>query len=107
MSQSPASSVDKRHRAFHSARDYETSASQIGDIEPLTLGTKDRARRVVAEQLMLRDPDLTADVLAETLQMLGLHPDQPDWQDDDPTVLPVQGFNNTAKPSSSSLPKGP
>jgi len=82
----------KRERAFHSAKDYETSASQIGDIEPPSESIKNRARRVAAEQLVRREPDATAKDLAELLMMLGLHPSQPDWEEG-PTLGPGRTFN--------------
>lgn len=76
-----------RQRAFHSAKDYETSASALGEIEPTPASAKDKARVVAAEQLLRREPDATAEDLTELLNMLGIHPDQPDW-DDGPNTAP-------------------
>lgn len=64
----------KRQRAFHSAKDYETSASQLGDIQPTEPDAKRKASVVVAANV---PPDEIIDIL----MMLGIGPGQPDWED--------------------------
>lgn len=69
-----------RQRAFHSAKDYETSASQLGDVIPPDQGERVKVMRLVAAHT-------PKDEIIETLRMLGIHPDQPDW-DDGPSTNP-------------------
>lgn len=64
----------KKQRAFHSAKDYETSASQIGDVIPPAPSARRRASLMVASQV-------PQDEVEEMLKMLGIHPSQPDWDD--------------------------
>ena len=79
--------ADKRQRAFHSAKDYETSASQIGEIPPTEPSTKRKASIVVASMVPREE-------IEDMLKMLGLHPSQPDYEDDEgPLPMPRQ-FNS-------------
>lgn len=59
----------KKERQFHSARDFETSASQIGDIEPLGEEMKRKA------QLIIAGNSENAEDAATLMRMLGIHPD--------------------------------
>lgn len=76
----------KRQRAFHSAKDYETSASQLGDIQATTPSAKRKAAIVVAANVPPAE-------ISEMLMMLGIHPDQPDWEEDGPHLGPSRQFN--------------
>jgi hypothetical protein len=71
----------KKQRAFHSAKDYETSASQLGEIQPTEITAKRRVAELVAERV-------PRDEIIETLMMLGIHPSQPDWTDGPVTGTP-------------------
>lgn len=77
----------KKQRAFHSAKDYETSASQLGDVLAPEAEAQVKARTIAAEALLRREPNATAADLTEVLMMLGIHPDQPDW-DEVPSIQP-------------------
>jgi len=70
----------KRQRAFHSAKDYETSASQLGDVLPPQPDERSKVMRLVAT-------NVPKDEVVEMLMMLGIHPDQPDW-DEVPSLQP-------------------
>ena len=70
-----------RQRAFHSAKDYETSASQLGDVVAPPADERTKVRLLVAAHV-------PPDEIVETLMMLGIHPDQPDW-DDGPNTAPT------------------
>lgn len=78
--------AEKRQRQFHSARDFETSASQIGEIESLNAEAKRKAQLVVCSMVE------TAAEATEMLLMLGLHPSQPDFSDG-PMTDPSHAFN--------------
>lgn len=67
----------QRERQFHSARDFETSASQIGDIEPLSETLRRKAQLVVCGNAKGRSAKARLEDAEEMLRMLGLHPDQP------------------------------
>ena len=69
----------RRLRQFHSARDFETSASQIGDVGDPGEDIKRKARLVIAG-----NSGDAADA-ALLMQMLGVYP----GQDFDPTDNPV------------------
>lgn len=69
-----------RQRAFHSAKDYETSASQLGDVVAPPPGERTKVMRLVAG-------NVPKDEIIELLMMLGIHPDQPAW-DDGPSTNP-------------------
>ena len=73
----------KKERQFHSARDFETSASQIGEIAPLAEDMKRKTQMLIAGNARGRShKDRVAD--AELLmRMLGVHPDDTF----DPTVV--------------------
>lgn len=63
-----------RQRQFHSAKDYEQSASQIGDIVVPDLSERRKAALVVAG-------NVPKDEVAGVLMMLGIHPKQPDFEE--------------------------
>lgn len=79
----------KRQRAFHSAKDYETSASQLGDIQATEPSAKRKAALAVASFV---PPDEIVDIL----MMLGIGPGQPDWEDAPNGMMPRQ--YNTMNP---------
>jgi len=79
--------TDKRHRAFHSAKDYETSASQLGDVIAPDTSERRKASIVVAD-FYLRNK-LPAEEIPEILMALGIHPSQPPW-DDGPSTNPAR-----------------
>jgi hypothetical protein len=64
----------KRQRAFHSAKDFETSASQLGDIQATEIDAKRKASILVAANVPKGEVE-------EVLLMLGIHPSQPDFDD--------------------------
>jgi hypothetical protein len=69
-----------RQRAFHSAKDYETSASQIGDVVAPDVSERRKASLMVAA-------NVPPDEIVETLMMLGIHPSQPPWDDGPNTAV--------------------
>jgi len=82
----------KRQRAFHSAKDYETSASQLGDIQATEPTAKRKVSVVVASFV---PPDEIVDIL----MMLGIGPGQPDWEEVPNGGMPRQ--YNTMNPKGS------
>jgi hypothetical protein len=82
----------KRERQFHSARDFETSASQIEDVEPLGADTQLKAQLIIAANAKGRSKaDRVADA-ALLMRMLGVHPDD----HFDPTANPLVPYHPTA-----------
>ena len=65
----------KRERQFHSARDFETSASQIGEIAPLGEEMKAKAQRIIAANAKGRSKRAQTDDAITLMRMLGVHPD--------------------------------
>lgn len=65
----------KKTRQFHSARDFETSASQIGDIEPFADDMKTKAQRIIAANAIGDGIAAQAADAALLMRMLGIHPD--------------------------------
>lgn len=65
----------KKTRQFHSARDFETSASQIGDVEPFAEDMKTKAQRVIAANAVGDGVAAQAADAALLMRMLGIHPD--------------------------------
>ncbi len=84
----------KRERQFHSARDFETSASQIGEVSPFAEEIKLRAQRIIAANAQGTGVAAQAADAALLMRMLGVHPDDV-W---DPTIaidaLPRPQNNN-------------
>jgi len=76
----------KKQRAFHSAKDYEMSASQLGDVIPPPPDERRKAALMVAANV---PPEEIEDVL----MMLGIHPSQPDFDDgpQSPILKPIHG----------------
>ena len=72
----------RRHRQFHSARDFETSSSQIGDIDPHTPDAKRRAQLVVCSFAE------NATEAAELLTILGIFPGQEEWSEPSGVTIP-------------------
>ncbi|AON96995.1 hypothetical protein BI081_gp112 [Mycobacterium phage Tonenili] len=81
----------KKQRAFYSAKDFETSASAIGEITPTAPNVKRKASIAVADYVNRNGLDPSE--IPELLMMLGIHPDQPDYQDDDMPVRMPRQFN--------------
>lgn len=71
----------KRQRQFHSARDFETSSSQIGEVDDPGEDIKRKARLVIAGN------SADADDAALLMQMLGVYPGQ-DFDPTAPTMVP-------------------
>ena len=71
----------KRQRQFHSARDFETSSSQIGEVDDPCDDIKRKARLVIAGN------SADADDAALLMQMLGVYPGQ-DFDPTAPTMVP-------------------
>lgn len=72
----------KKERQFHSARDFETSASQIGEVSDFAPDIKAKAQRIIAASAVgdgIAAQAADADLL---MRMLGVHPDDT-W---DPTL---------------------
>lgn len=94
----------KRQRSFHSAKDYETVASQLGGVAPLEASTKDKARRQVTAHVahhVKGSKKAKVELATELMMMLGIHPSQPDF-DDGPVNLPGQ-YNTMEKTSGASV----
>jgi len=79
----------KRTRQFHSARDFETSASQIGDVDPVTDDTKGKVQMIIAANARGRSKAARVADAVLLMQMLGVHPDD-DFDPDAPVVNPPQ-----------------
>jgi hypothetical protein len=85
----------KKHRQFHSARDFETSASQIGDLAPFAEDVKAKAQRIIAANAEGHGTAAQAADAAQLMRMLGVHPDDT-W---DPALgmdLPLPGPQNNS-----------
>lgn len=80
----------KRERQFHSARDFETSASQIGEVEPLSEQLRRKAQLIVCGNAKGRSAKARRADAEELMRMLGVHPDQP--PSFDPLVGPSPSF---------------
>lgn len=65
----------RRNRQFHSARDFETSSSQIGDPDPLAEDIKGRAQRIVAGNARGRSKAARVADAEMLMRMLGVHPE--------------------------------
>ena len=87
--------AQKRERQFHSARDFETSASQIGDVSPFTTDIKEKAQRIIAGNA--RGDTLKAQVYDADLlmHMLGIHPDDT-WDPEMSSTTPLPHPQNNA-----------
>lgn len=88
----------KKDRQFNSAKDFETVASQIGEVEPFTEQQRQRARLIVASNAAgdtFEDRVADADDL---IRMLGLHPDQETGMNLGLTI-PSPGFQLKSTPS--------
>lgn len=77
----------KRARQFHSARDFETSASQIGEVDDPGEDIKRRARAVIAGNARGRSKAARVADATLLMQMLGVYPGQ-DFDPTAPTVVP-------------------
>jgi len=64
----------KKTRQFHSARDFETSASQIGDVEPIGEEMKTAAQRIIAGNAKGRSKKSQVADATLLMRMLGVHP---------------------------------
>jgi hypothetical protein len=86
-----------RERQFHSARDFETSASQIGEVTPFAEEVKAKAQRIIAANAKGRSRKAQVADATELMRMLGVHPDDVF----DPTgldaPLPRPNNNNSAR----------
>ena len=71
----------RRQRQFHSARDFETSASQIGDIEPLQDDTRRRVQLIIAGNAKGRSKKAQVADAENLMMMLGVHPSQSEQYD--------------------------
>lgn len=72
----------KKDRQFHSARDFETSASQIGEVGPLAEDIKTKAQRIIAGSAKGRSRKAQVADATLLMRMLGVHPDD-SW---DPSI---------------------
>lgn len=80
----------KRHRQFHSARDFETSSSQIGEVEPLSDQVRRKAQLIIAGNARGRSKKSRIADAENLMQMLGIHPSQPPLED--PLAGPIPSF---------------
>lgn len=64
----------KRQRQFHSARDFETSSSQIGDVDPMEDDMKRKAQMVIAGNARGRSKAARVADADQLMRMLGVHP---------------------------------
>lgn len=67
----------KKERQFHSARDFETSASQIGEVEPFTEQLRRKMQLIICGNASGRSRKAQIADAEELMRMLGVHPDQP------------------------------
>ena len=65
-----------RLRQFHSARDFETSASQIGDVDPLHEDTRRKVQLLIAGNAKGRSKKARVEDAVTLMMMLGVHPHQ-------------------------------
>lgn len=79
-----------RQRQFHSARDFEASASQIGEVEPFSDQLRRKAQLIICGNARGRSRSARVADAEELMRMLGVHPDQPPVFD--PTVGPAPSF---------------
>lgn len=90
----------KRQRQFHSARDFETSASQIGDVEPLQDDVRRKMQLIIAGNAKGRSKKAQAEDAVTLMMMLGVHPSQPEQYDPligpRPTNPQLRGGNSFA-----------
>jgi hypothetical protein len=77
----------KRTRQFHSARDFETSSSQIGDVDDPGEEIKRKARTIVAANARGRSRKAQAADATTLMEMLGVYPGQ-DFDPTAPTTVP-------------------
>lgn len=80
----------KKERQFHSARDFETSSSQIGEVEPLSEQMRKKAQLVICGNAKGRSAKARREDAETLMKMLGVHPGQP--LAFDPTVGPAPRF---------------
>lgn len=89
-STSPNTRTAHRQRQFHSARDFETSASQIGEVEPFSEQLRRKAQLIIAGNAKGRGRKAQVADAEELMRMLGVHPDQPIHSD--PMTAPQPSF---------------
>lgn len=77
----------KRTRQFHSARDFEMSSSQIGEVDDPGEDIKRRAREVIAGNAKGRSKKSQVEDATLLMQMLGVYPGQ-DFDPTAPTIVP-------------------
>lgn len=77
----------RRQRQFHSARDFETSASQIGEVDDPGEDIKRRAREVIAGNARGRSKAARVADATLLMQMLGVYPGQ-DFDPTAPAIVP-------------------
>ena len=77
----------KRTRQFHSARDFEMSSSQIGEVDDPGEDIKRRAREVIAGNAKGRSKAARVEDATLLMQMLGVYPGQ-DFDPTAPTLVP-------------------
>lgn len=75
----PGATARSRQKAFHSAKDYEQSASQLGEVVAPPPDERRKAAIVVAD--FYARNELPREEIVDMLMMLGIHPDQPDFVD--------------------------
>ena len=77
----------RRQRQFHSARDFEASSSQIGEVDDPGEDIKVRARAVIAGNARGRSKRAQVEDAALLMRMLGVYPGQ-DFDPTAPMTLP-------------------
>lgn len=65
----------RKDRQFHSARDFETSSSQIGEVAPLGEDLKAKAQKIIAGNAKGRSKKAQVADAILLMRMLGVHPD--------------------------------
>lgn len=84
------SKTDKE-TSFYSAANFESTASQIGEVEPFGEQVRKKAQRVIAGNARGRSLKAKVSDATELMLMLGVHPSQPDLPD--PLASPVPSFS--------------
>lgn len=76
MTDRTAARKKQRERQFHSARDFEASSSQIGEVVPLAEDIRRRTQLLIAGNAKGRSRKKKIEDAEELMRMLGVHPEQ-------------------------------
>lgn len=77
----------RRTKQFHSAKDFEASASQIGQVDPFSEEIKTKAQRIIAGNARGRSKKAQVEDATTLMRMLGVHPDDR-WEEPITGLMP-------------------